>query len=145
MAFHFSLKSLLTLRLNEQRLCEQSLAIARQELAGLETALNRLKQQRMALVDEIRELNQGDALDVDRILNLQCHVDHLAEEIDRAQSSLQMATDHVTAMICHLRDANLKVQSLEKLEERKLADYRAGRLKLESQELDDLIATRSVG
>ena len=83
MSFHFTLKPLLTLRLNERRLCEQALAAARGNHAELVSAVVQLTGQRMESLERIRQLNDGESLDVLQMTNLQRHV-----ELDRKSTRL---------------------------------------------------------
>lgn len=135
--FHFKLEAPLRYRQGRRDQCRQLLA---QLLAEERACLQRresLENDRHALLGEMRGLGEAGRIDVDRAASRRFFAGHLSTEIRLAERNQDVVARQIDLCRQALRRAEQDVQSLEKLRERHLADFRYRAERAEARELEE--------
>ena len=138
MAFQFRLQSVLKVRQQDRDLQRQTVMTARRVVADAFSKRDQLAKARDAVINDIRSLNAGEEWDQQKIAQARRYADDLAFAISEAEADIAMATSKLDASIRGLVLADQAAQSLERLAESQIAEFRGRQRKLEEQELQDV-------
>jgi flagellar FliJ protein len=141
--FEFRLQSLLKLRTadRDQRRAELASAFqASQVLAGQMTALQKTIQQTRR---DIRQGSTTGPVNVDRLLGSHRYELLLASQLDQLKQRQQEIETEIERRRQRLLEADRQVRTVEKLRERKLAEYQADLARQEQRQLDEIGTRRA--
>lgn len=134
--YQFALAAAMRVRRAQEDAARQRLAAANAEVRGASAAL-------AAAIDErgATAVITGP-VDVAAFRSRRFVEERMAERIERARRAL--AASEVAAVTCYAGwvEAAKAVASLERLDDRRLAEWRAGLLHEESAAIDDVVASR---
>ena len=122
MSVPFRFDTVLRVREAERDRCQQGLALEQQREAVLAAERDRLSAERSAVLDELRQSQQGEGLSADQEMARRQYADHLATEIARAVTALNEATSSVAQRRNELLEVDTAVKALENLAGRHTAD-----------------------
>jgi flagellar biosynthesis chaperone FliJ len=123
--FRFRLESLQKYRENERDLCRQSLAQALAVEAELAEQHADVEREREATLAELRDLNDGDKLVIDRAAARRYHAGQLAYRLRQLDLQRQQAAVLVAQCRQVLVQADQGVKVLEKLSEKQQMEFEA--------------------
>ncbi len=135
--FRFKLEAPLKYRQGRRDQCRQLLA---ELLADERERVQRresLENQRTALLGELRDMSQSGSLDIDRAAARRFFAGHLTAEIGVALRDQQVVEQQIALCRQALRRAEQEVQSLEKMRERHLDEFRYQQDRAEARELEE--------
>lgn len=110
-----------------------------QALAGRDV----LAKDRVAVIDELRCLNDGDVWDVAGVTRRQQYSEKLAEELIKADVKIAETLMQLNSSLQKLVSADQSVQALQRLAEIQHADFRKSQLKCEEREFEDVLMAKN--
>jgi flagellar biosynthesis chaperone FliJ len=140
MSFHFGLQSILKLSQQKRELEKQAVQVARNvqdRAVAHRDGIARLHAQQL---DELRNLQNGSLLDIDRILCCQRHAEVLRLSLSNADDGIAEAAATLRDALDRLSIADRAAQSLERLAVRKLGEFQQRQSRFEEQELGSMLA-----
>ncbi len=143
--FRFRLDSLLRLRQYQRDLCQQELA---RKLAESEQLLNqrqRLERQREQVLRELRQLQQARVVKVERAAARRYYAGQVLAAILNVEQQRQRVLREVEQKRRELAEAEKRVQVLEKLKEKKLAEHVYETNRREGLQLEDAWSAAELG
>jgi hypothetical protein len=123
MGFQFRLKAVLAIRLRERELKQRSVAVARADLAKQLMNRDRLHGVRITAMSELRMMNDGANWNADQAIVRQRHVDQLANELVAAEAAIAKGQMDLQECLAQLLAADQSVRMLEKLQDKRSAEY----------------------
>lgn len=123
--FRFRLESLQKFRENQRDLCRQALAQALAREVQLVEQRAEVERERDATLAELRALNEGDRLSIDRAAARRYHAGQLTYRIREVELKRQQAAAVVAQCRQALMQADQGVKVLEKLSEKQQAEFEA--------------------
>ena len=139
MTFQFRLSTVLKVREYERNLHRQSVSMARETHSQCLADCHCIASERTALLAELRELNDGDSLPIDKIANRRRHAEQLSHQLELAEIAADDAARNLERCLKSLILANRSVQVLEHLAERQLAEFAKSEARAEAREFDDFV------
>ncbi|MBI85605.1 MAG: hypothetical protein CMJ81_20620 [Planctomycetaceae bacterium] len=140
--FRFRLESALKVRQEKRDLRRKELARAYEDEKTLEHEKQKLHQQRLKLKSHVQQRVQPGSIDAHVLLSARQHDLLLQSEQQLLDSKAQQLQEEIERRRNALREADSKVQMLEKLEQRQRLQHRRRLTKREVQMLDDMTASR---
>ncbi len=138
MSFQFRLQSVLKLRQHERDVQRQLFAAASDLRTAKIAERNWLMEDRIAVLNELRSMNDDHSWPVAQVVHRQRHAEQLLRELAIAEADVVEADAQLEICLNRLILADRAVRGLERLEERQLADYQITQARIESQEFDDI-------
>lgn len=123
MPFQFRLQAVLNLRQQQRDLCQLSVANARETHDRCVERLNNLASHRQAVMEDLRRMNDEAQWTTDLVMHHQRHASQLGEAIKLATTAIAEALSQLRSCREQLLAADQAVRALEKLAERRFADY----------------------
>ena|SRR5665213_1261913 len=137
--FKFRLSTVLKVREHERNVHRQAVAIARADYTQQSLERDRIAAVRAVILDELREINNGDGWQVDKVTHRQRHAEQLSRELELADAAVSQAAQHLERSLKSLVLSNQSVQVLEGLAERQLAEFEDVQTKVQAREYDDYL------
>lgn len=122
--FQFTLQSLLRIRQQERDLQRQSTADFRRSHDRYVAERDELIFARNQVLNELRRMNQGPALEATQVLQRHQHAEQLGIAISLADKSVSRAANALEESIGRLIIADQSVRALEQLKDRKQVEFR---------------------
>ena len=135
--FNFRFDKLLEYRRSRRDLCRQLLAQLLADQSRLVTRRKSLERQRFDLLDELRGIGRHGAVDVDRSASRRYYAGQLVGEIRLAERNLELLGGQLQLCRGALTEADRDVKVLEKLQERRLAEYRYESERRSAREMEE--------
>lgn len=136
-SFRFAYESLLTYRRHRRDLCRLVLAHALEEEARWLREHERLRQMRQDLLAELRSGCRAGSVDVDRIAARRYHAGQLHAQLAGAAQRRRLIAGQLELLRGSLLEAHRGVKVLEKLRERRHAEFSAKQSRSEMQAMED--------
>ena len=136
--FTFPLTSLLSYRRHRRELCRQLLAEVLADDARLRAEQDELAHEHGEVLNELRRLGEGGALDVDRAATRRYYAALVRRRIDASQGRRQLVANQLHLCRQALVKADGEVRMLERLEETRRAEHRSREERRTAHELEDL-------
>lgn len=136
--FEFPLASVLQLRRNERDLLRREFAELLKKQGDLSEQKGRVSAARLAQIAELRDMTAGVALDVEANLSRRAYADWLSDEVARLEGKLREIGRQIDARRSALLDANQRVETLEKLEQKRLMEFIASQERRDSLQQEDV-------
>ena len=133
----FRLQAPLSYQSHKRELCRGVLAEALTELTRCEAEVMQLESDREAVVEEMQQITQGGAFNVDRAVSRRIHVGQLSQNILAAYRKIYLAQNQVDLCRRALIVADQKVKSLENLQEQDRLEFMQVQERKESRERED--------
>ena len=135
--FVFQLESLLRYRKNRRDLCRQLLAQILANLQQLKQDRQSLQRRRVGQIDELRQLGAGGDVDIDRSAARRYYAGHVLGEIQLVDRNREIVAEQLARCRETLIRADQEVKALEKLREKRQADFLYNQQRRERRELDE--------
>ena len=136
--FTFQFESLLKYRRNQRDLCRQLLAKVLADDDRLAAQKKTLVQNRNDLLDELRNLSQAGEIDVSRSASRRYYAGQLLGDIRLVERNQQLVLEQLQLCQQVLTKADQEVKVLEKLEERRRAEFLYEQERRTTHEVEDV-------
>ncbi|HEY0981784.1 flagellar export protein FliJ [Schlesneria sp.] len=137
MSFQFSLQSVLKVRQSERNELRQAVSLLERDHAAAVQASESLHATRDKVLEELRNLNDAEALSPEQIATRQRYCEQLGRELLQLQATIRLAKRKWDLGLKELIAVDQSVKSLERLAERQRSEYLRSSLKAERLEFDD--------
>ncbi|MEI8021181.1 MAG: hypothetical protein WCH39_23445 [Schlesneria sp.] len=138
MPFQFRLEAVLKLRQRECERQRQSVTLARQKHAEDTARREFITRARLAVIDELRQMNRDDVWDVDQIQLRQNHIEILNQDLLHVEADVAKAESHLAECLKRLISADQAVGALERLAEMQRVEFHKNEARIEARNLEDL-------
>jgi flagellar export protein FliJ len=138
----FRLESVLRLRQQIRQVQQQAFSAAQEAYCQTVAERNQLRESRSAVIAELRELNQDDQWDLEKVSQRSRYADELAQQAETSDAAVAAASILVDSSRQTLVAADQSAKSLERLADRHHWEEFARIQKQESAELDDFVNSR---
>ena len=138
MSVPFRFDTVLKIRETERDVCLQSFAAEQSREATLRAERDRIAEERLRALDELRTLQEGTSWSAEQAIAHQQHLEQLAQRLATAELTWNEATTQVTLRRQELLDADFAVKALDKLDERHHVDQSRLTQAKEERDRDDI-------
>lgn len=135
--FAFPLDSVLEYRRSRRDMCRQLMARVLADDRELAARERQLLEQRGAQLDEIRALDRGERVDIDRSMARRFHAARLHGELRALARNRQVLAGQLELCRKALVEADRDVKALEKLRARREAEHRAEHERRTNREMEE--------
>ena len=138
MPFQFRLESVLKLRQLERERQRQSVTFARLRHAEFAAKRDAITEARLAVIDELRQMNRDDAWIVDQVHLRQNHIEILNRDLLNAETDVARAESNLAECLKRLIAADQAACVLERLAELQRAEFHKNEARIEARNFEDL-------
>ena len=142
MSFQFRWQSVLQIRHRHRDIERQELAAVQTEYEKCVAERNQLTNARMAVIHELRLLNDCDLLDVGKLNEWRHYAEGLAQALISAETHVAAARSKLEHSRKRLIAADQAAQAMEHLAERQFDEFQQCQTRMEQRELNDFTNSR---
>lgn len=135
--FVFSLESVLKYRRSRRDLCRQLLARVLADDGALAEREAELSSRRESQLDEIRAVDRGAPLDIDRSIAHRAHAGMLQAELRLLARQRELLAGQIALCRQALVEADRAVKALEKIRDRRATEHFAEQERRANREMED--------
>jgi flagellar FliJ protein len=143
--FKFELESVLRLRRNQQELKMQLLAEVVRQDGELVALLRQVEAERGRQIDELRALGKGGEVDVDASSSRRYYTGQLSSDLGLIERRRKLLAQQIEACRQELIRATQAVKSLEKVSDKRRAEFVHAQERREALELEEAWRALHVG
>jgi flagellar biosynthesis chaperone FliJ len=134
----FRFDTVLRIRETERDAKRQAFAVGQARETTLRTERDRIADERLHALDELRTLQATDGWTVEQAMTRQQHAQHLARELATAEAALSEAIAQSAWQRQELLEADTAVKALEKLADRHRSGQTNAELVQDERDRDDI-------
>ncbi|QDT46074.1 flagellar biosynthesis chaperone [Symmachiella dynata] len=135
--FQFKLETLLNMRLGRRDQCRQALATILSHDAELAAQMQRVVQQRLGQLQELRDLNSSRSMNIDATAARRYYAGQLTSEIAGIEHQQSLVAEQLEICRQTLVKADQDVKALENLKEKQQAEFMQLQEQRAQRELED--------
>ena len=138
MPFQFRLESVLKLRQHQREQERQSVVLSRERHAEFAAKSDAIRQKRLAVINELRQMTQDDVWVVDQVHLRQNHLEILNQDLLNAEADIARAESHLAECLNRLIAADQAACALERLAELQRAEFSRKQARIEVRNFEEL-------